>query len=152
MPKDPSSGFLVPLAWLVALLSASILYRRSQGKPVLFFGVHGAKFLERAASGHANDTWYTRLGGASHCLIVAVASGTLIVRPHFPFNLLFLPEIYRLEHVVPLEHIIEATEQKSIFGGVVLVRFRDEQLQERSVTLRVKDAVALVRCLTERAS
>lgn len=37
--------------------------------------------------------------------MVAIAEGPLIIRPRFPFDLLFLPESYGLEYEVPVSHV-----------------------------------------------
>src|SRR5262245_12022337 len=94
------------IAPLVVLIIESILYRRHHGKPVLFFGLHDATYQQRSASGRSNRSWLTKLGGAANCLVVAVARGRLIVRPWFPFTLMFLPEIYGLECDLPVGDIL----------------------------------------------
>ena len=83
---DSRGGYAV-LCWLGAAFVLSAIYRLVRRRPVLFFSVADADFLERGASG----------GNARNCLVVAVSAGRLIVRPFFPFNLLFLPEVYGLE-------------------------------------------------------
>lgn len=97
--------FWFGLAWVSGGVIASIFYRRSHGKPIFFSGVPGARFVETAASGHSNRSWYTRLGGANRCLVVAVSDQRLIIRPRFPFNLMFMPEVYGLEYEVPLDYV-----------------------------------------------
>ena len=144
---SPGFGFL----WIAGWLAASVVYRCSRGKPVLFFGIEGADFIERFASGRSNDTWYAKLGGASNCLVVAVAQHHLIVRPIFPFNLLFLPEIYGLEHVVPVDRIVETISVRRFLRTVVLVRFRDPEAQERQLTLYVKKPEMLITLLRHRS-
>ena len=72
---------VMALGPFVLWIGASILYRRLQGKPILFFGVRDATYQQRSASGHSNRRWLTKLGGARNCLVVAVARGRLIVRP-----------------------------------------------------------------------
>ena len=47
----------------------------------------------------------TRIGGARNCLLVYVADGALTIVPVFPFNLMFLPEIYGLETTAPISAI-----------------------------------------------
>jgi len=95
----------VSLAGIAAMLWASVAYRRSRGKPIFFTRVENAAYAESNASGHSNRTWFTRLGGANRVLVVAVVDRRLVIRPRFPFNLLFMPEIYGLEHEVPLDQI-----------------------------------------------
>lgn len=78
------------------LLVASLLYRLATRKPIWFFSVPGAEFHEQGASG----------GQARGCLVVAIKAGRLIIRPFFPFNLLFLPEVHHLELDVALEQVV----------------------------------------------
>lgn len=136
--------------WIGGWLAASVVYRCSRGKPVLFFGIEGAEFIERFASGHSNGTWYGRFGGASNCLVVAVARHHLIVRPIFPFNLLFLPEVYGLERVVPIDQIVEVSYARRFLRTVVEVRFRDPEARERHLSLYVKRPETLITLLQRR--
>jgi hypothetical protein len=70
--------FGLSLLWVSGWVVASVLYRRSRGKPIMFRGVPDALFVESAASGHSNRSWFTKLGGASRCLVVAVTGNRLI--------------------------------------------------------------------------
>jgi len=117
---------------------ASVVYRRSRGKPIVFTGVEGADYLETAASGHSHRTWYTRLGGASRVLVVAVAGGRLIIRPRFPFNLLFMPEIYGMEYEVPVDQITSVQPREGRSSRVD-VQFRDAMNGLQTVTLYLRD-------------
>jgi hypothetical protein len=120
-------------------IGASILYRRLQGKPILFFGVRDATYQQRSASGHSNRSWLTKLGGAHNCLVVAVARGRLIVRPWFPFTLMFLPELYGLEYDVPIENILGVRVYRAFFRSALDVEFRDDFGQTQSVSLYLRD-------------
>jgi hypothetical protein len=99
---------MLVVAWILAVVAASILYQRARRKPILFFTVPDADFVERGASGHSTSNLLTKLGGANRCLVVAIARGRLVIRPHFPFNLMFLPEIGRLELDAPLDQVVSA--------------------------------------------
>ena len=46
--------FVMALGPLAVWIGSSILYRRLQGKPILFFGVRDATYQQRSASGHSN--------------------------------------------------------------------------------------------------
>ena len=48
------------------------------------------------------------MAGARNCLWVAVTEDSLQVGVHFPFSLMFLPEIYGLEFAVPGNRIRSA--------------------------------------------
>ena len=137
------------LAPFAAWIAASILYRRVQGKPILFFGVRDASYQQRSASGHSNRSWLTKLGGAHNCLVVAVAHRRFIVRPWFPFTLMFLPEIYGLEYDVPIENILGVKAYRAFFTSALDVEFRDDLGQTQSVSLYLRDPSRLTATLKE---
>ena len=149
--SGPSSDTWLAGLWLAGVVGASVVYRRARGKPVLFFGIRGAQFLERFASGFSHDTWYTRLGGASNCLVVAVSERRLIVRPWFPFNMLFLPEIYALEHEIPLAQVMDVSVTKWWGHRRVVVRCRDSENQERALSLFLRSPERLMDVLQVRS-
>ncbi|OGQ95124.1 MAG: hypothetical protein A2521_00230 [Deltaproteobacteria bacterium RIFOXYD12_FULL_57_12] len=135
--QPPPSSILLPLLWIAGVIAVSVLYRRSRGKPILFFNVPGASYIERAASGNSHRHWYSRIGGARSCLVVAIFEGKLIVRPWFPFNLMFLPEIYHLEHEIPLERVKSVQVGKGLFKRVI-VEFQNENCEAQAMTLFLK--------------
>jgi hypothetical protein len=128
----------ISVLWIGGWVWASVVYRRSRGKPIVFTGVEGADYVETAASGHSHRTWYTRLGGATRVLVVAVAGGRLIIRPRFPFNLMFLPEVYGLEYEVPVDQITSVQPREGRSGRVD-VQFRDATNDLESITLYLRD-------------
>lgn len=108
MPLQPQNfwvGFALTAGWIAFVILASVLYRRGKGKPLLRPQFKQPLFLETWRSGHSLRSLITRLGGARNCLWVAVDEETLRVAPHFPFNLMFLPEIYGLEYNVSGEAV-----------------------------------------------
>lgn len=135
--------------WNAGWVLASILYRRSQGKPVLFHGVADASFVETDASGRSNRSRLTQMVGASGCLVVAVTRDRVIIRPRFPFNLLFLPEIYGLEHEVPFERITRV-EQTSDRPGRIRLEFQDAAHATQDMTLRLRNGDAFVEALSAK--
>jgi hypothetical protein len=140
--------WLVNLLCMAGMAGVSAVYRRAHGKPVLFFGVQDSVFQERRASGNSTRSWFTRLGGARNALVVAVTRDRLVVRPFFPFTLLFLPEIYGLEYEVPLRDVMRAEEKKPLLWTMVHVEFRDPASNEvRKVILRLRDPKAFVAAL-----
>ena len=143
--------FAFSLVWVSGWILASIVYRRSRGKPIVFRNIENASFIESTASGHSNRTWYTKLGGASRCLIVAVVGKRLIIRPRFPFNLMFLPEIYGLEHDVPADRVtrVEVTSGRS---GRVRLEFRDPRDTLQDITVHLKNTDEFVRALGKNAT
>ena len=137
----------LPLLWIVLVIGASILFRRRAGKPIFPRLPANARFAERGCSGRSHRNLLTRIGGASRCLLVGVTDERLIVTPFFPFNLMFLPEIYGLEHSIPAGAIREVEDRHGLFRRTILVSFDDPQ--PRQIELRVRDPDALLTALNE---
>jgi len=135
--------------WVAAWIVASIFYRRSRGKPLMFPAIPDSVFIETAASGHSNRTWYTKLGGASRCLVVAVTGKRLIIHPRFPFNLMFLPEVYGLEHDVPAD-LVTRVEVGHGRSGSVRLEFCDPNDRLQDVTLYLQNPSEFVKALDRR--
>ncbi len=141
------------LAWVLFIAILSAIYRTKKGKPVLFWTVSDADFIVHFASGHAGRSWILCLAGASNCLVVAVAQGRFIVRPWFPFNLLFLPEIYGLECDVPLDWVVSVDLSESRFSvRRISIEYHDELLQSHTITLRFRDPERLAEHLPQNAA
>lgn len=139
----PDWFFFFPLLWIAGWIAASVIYRRIHGKPIFPGAPEGAVYKERSASGSNNGHWLRRIGGANRCLIVAVTGRELVVTPFFPFNLLFLPEIYGLEIRTPLSRIRKVEEHRWFFRDSVVVEFDDGQ----SMRLILRDPAAFKRAL-----
>lgn len=95
---DHGAAVLMPLAafGLIAMVVvASVIYRLGAGKPIYPKLPSRALYAERWASGPF----------AYNCLLVSVTASSLSVVPKFPFNLMFLAEIYGLERSIPLASI-----------------------------------------------
>lgn len=135
----------------VAILS-SVAFRRARGKPVLGWTIDNAQYVEHFASGYSHRTWYTRLGGASRCLLVGIADGRLIIRPWFPFNLMFLPEIYGLEHDLPISHVEDINVKEGMFGRMVRLRLRAESGKSLDVSLYLRNPDRLIQYLEAGAT
>ncbi|MDQ2877636.1 MAG: hypothetical protein M3R41_00985 [Pseudomonadota bacterium] len=93
------------MLWISGWILASIVSRWSRGKALYPKGLPGAIYKEGWGSGRSLDTLWGRVGGARNCLIISVTTDTLAVTPRFPFNLMFLPEIYGLELTMPLSRV-----------------------------------------------
>jgi hypothetical protein len=100
-PRNVLLSFALAAAWIALVIAASIVYRRIKGKPIFRPRIEHPLFLETWRSGRSLRNLVTRFGGARNCLWVAVTEDSLRVGPHFPFNLMFLPEIYGLECMIP---------------------------------------------------
>ncbi len=133
------SLFLVaPVIWILILISASIIYRKSRGKVILPSKPKDTLFYEGWASGHSNTNIFTKLGGARNCLLVAVIPDALLIQPRFPFNLMFLPEIYGLEYRIPGLNIRAVEKKGRILGKGVEILFIDGSGSQKSVRLYLK--------------
>ncbi len=121
-------------AWIAVVVLASILYRRYTGKPIYPRLPANAVFAERGASGPF----------ASRCLLVAVTETDLTVVPQFPFNLMFLPEVYRLERTIPLASIKQVDTPKRLLRSNVVVTYGDAR---RVLRLRLEEPPAFVKAL-----
>ncbi len=148
MPDQLFSHDLAPyigLGWVLFIGILSAIYRTKKGKPVLFWSVPDADFIVHFASGHAGRNWLFAFGAANSCLVVAVAHGRFIVRPWFPFNLLFLPEIFGIECDVPVDWVTSADCSDSRFSiRRVVIDFHDELLQPHTISLRFRDPERLL--------
>ncbi len=136
--KNQSLFFSGPLLWVLLRIVASIVYRRSREKEILTFKSKNALFYEGWASGHSNRSIFTKLGGAHNCLGLAVISDALIVQPRFPFNLMFLPEIYDLEHRIPSMNIRSIKVKRSFFSKTVEIQFTGSDGGTRSIKLYLR--------------
>jgi len=129
------------LGWIVAWIVASVLYRRKLNKPLFPRIPDGADFAEARRSGRSLRNFLTRIGGARNCLLIYVNNGTLTIRPTFPFNLMFLPEVYGLEIAVPVGDV---KISKASRNRVLLTA--DGAPQER-IEISIQDVEAFRRAL-----
>jgi hypothetical protein len=117
-------------AGIVFVILLSVVVRRVRGKPIFPRTPAGALFVERMASG----LW------AGHCLIVAVTHDVIFVTPFFPFNLMFLPEIYRLELSIPIETVRSVEESgRPVFNILVIYGEAEKKLR-----LRLRNPAAFI--------
>lgn len=135
----PDWFFWFAPAWLMFLVLLSVWFRRTRGKAIITKIPATALYSERSASATM----------ASNCLIVAVTPDALIVTPRFPFNLMFLPEVYGLEHDIPLSTISDASAARAWWGGNVSVSYGE---QPRRLRLKVRDPAAFVDALRHPGS
>lgn len=128
----------IVVAWLTLVVGASILFRHSRGRPLFAVTPNSATFVERWASGNSNGHVVAMLGGASNCLFVAVTPSELIVRLQFPFSLMFLPEIFDLEHTIPRRDILSAEMVHRWFGSPIEVKFKTKSGESQSLFLHLR--------------
>jgi hypothetical protein len=140
--------FLVALAWVALVVGVSLLVRRRRGQYILRPAFPDALHLERWQSGRSLRNLATRLGGASGCLWVAVTRDALHVGLHFPFNMAFIGDFYRLEHHVDVRAVRGVEQGRSLFGGrTVRVRFVRKGGAEETLELYVANPDRLVAAL-----
>ena len=127
-------------AWVLFMAVLSAIYRTNKGKPVFFWTVPDADFIVHFASGHGGRSPFLAIARARACLVVALAHGRFIVRPWFPFTLLFLPEFLGIECDVPLDGVVSADCSDSRFSvRRIVVQYRDELLQTHTLSLTFRD-------------
>lgn len=151
MPLPPENffvGLALAAAWVALVICASVVYRRSKGKPFFRPEFERPLFLETWRSGHSLRSVITRLGGARNCLWVAVDERSLFVAPHFPFNLMFLPEIYGLEYAVPGSAIRSVERADGLLArNRVRVSVERQPGTEESFEVSLRDPDAFVRAV-----
>jgi hypothetical protein len=131
--------FAFNLVGIVLWIIASVIYRKIKGKPLVPRKPDRSVFFERRASGCSNLNFLTKLGGARRCLLVAVTDNALIIQPMFPFNLMFLPEFYGLEHNILLKDIHTVEDKMGIFRRKVRLGFMDSNKTEHSIDLWLRE-------------
>lgn len=135
-----SQLWFLAFGWVLFVIAISIIYRVRKGKYILRPEFPNARFSETWRSGSSHRNLLTRLGGAHNCLWISVTDKELLVGPHFPFNLMFLPEIYGLEYRIRGLDILSVDELSSFFlGKRARVRFRSPQRGEETFEVTVKD-------------
>jgi hypothetical protein len=153
LPQFPDYAFVLALLWLAAVIAASVIYRRTRGKPIFPRSPADAVYVARWSSGRSHKNILTQLGGANSCLLVCVTPIEFSVVPMFPFNLMFLPEIYDLEHYLELSHVEQAEIYKSAFREWVQVTLPRSNGRSTTIDLRVprqEEFVALLRARRRR--
>ncbi len=133
------------IAWAATWIIASVVYRRWSGKPFLRPRFDRPAFLETWRSGRSRRNLLTRIGGANKCLWVAVHEGRVRIGPHFPFNLMFLPEIYRLEMAVPGAAVLSVERRPSGFDpAIVRLRVQHASGDDEEFDISCRDPQAFV--------
>jgi hypothetical protein len=140
--NDPAAFTWLPVfavAWIVLAIAVSIAFRKKCGKPIFPKAPPEAIFSERGCSGRSLDTPWGRIGGARNCLLVALTPKKLVVIPTFPFNLIFLPEIYGLDHNLDISAIREVLDRKGLLGKHVTITYANPKLRRVEIRLRHRD-------------
>lgn len=125
--------------WISLCILASIGYRIRSGKPIFVQPDGRAQFAERWTSGHSNRSLLTKLGGARNCLCVTVTDRELRIQPHFPFSLMFLPEIYGLDLRIPRASIRSVERRRWALSTGLCVSFAGPGARASSVQFYLRD-------------
>jgi hypothetical protein len=139
--------FTLAFLWFFGWIAASAFHRRAKGKPIHTVPPDNALFVEKWTSGRSLRSLVTKLGGARNCLLVAVTSDVLLIRPHFPFTLGFLPETYGLDWEIPRKDIKRVSKSRGLMRETVLVEFGLPQAQTGRVELMLRDADKFIQAL-----
>lgn len=133
---------------LLGITAGSIAYRLQKSKPILRPEFLSARFTETGCTGRSDRNVLARLLIAKSILWVAVTKDELHVGPLFPFNLMFFPEAFGLDHRVPGKAILQVREIFSTpQGSGVLVKYRHATGVEEILELWVADSASLMRAL-----
>ena len=124
----------IVFVWLAFWVVLSIRYRKKKGKLILGDPKVQILFKEKTASGNSEKNILTKIGGARNCLKVILSETQLIITPFFPFNLMFLPEFYDLEHFINYEDILDI---RNGFMNSLKVTFKINN-EIRQINLRLK--------------
>lgn len=124
------NDFLFASAWLVVGVLLSLLYRifikgkfpKSQEGAIIFH--------EAYVSGRSYRNALTRAAGAGLSLVVELTEHELSIRPLVWGRLMFIPEIFDLEHRIDVHRIISIRESSWWGLKSVIVEF---SLSERSI-------------------
>jgi hypothetical protein len=145
-------AFYGAIVWLVIVIFVSILYRARKARQFPSIPEGTVQFREKWVSGRSLKNLFTRFGGASNVLNVMVGRGYLVIRPVFPFNLMFIPEFTDLEHVVPIARIIEVKEIQSLGKEGIIIRFQNESRRESEVELYLRNPESFLEAVGNGAS
>ena len=149
-PGSKRFCFGIAIILLLTLAVSSVLYRLSKAKPLLKPDFLDSRFNTTWCSGRSDRNILARLTGAKNLLWVIVTRDHLHVGPHFPFNLMFLPEAFGWDHRIPGKTIMDVREttDDSDQGGV-LILYRHATGDEERLELQVSDIPALMKALAD---
>lgn len=129
--------FGITIILLLTLAVSSVVYRLSKAKPLLKPDFLDSRFNTTWCSGRSDRNILARLTGAKNLLWIIVTRDHLHVSPHFPFNLMFLPEVFGWDHRIPGKTIMDVheTSHDSNQRGV-LIQYRHATGDESDLNCR----------------
>ena len=122
---------------------AGALWKSSRGVPLFARVPHGAQFVEKYSSGRFLDSWLSRIGGASRCLMTAVTNEDLLIQVQFPFSILPVPPSLELTQRIPRSSIRSVSTQ----GQGVIVSYEALSGDTRRLELLPRQKAALLSAL-----
>ncbi|WP_372781384.1 hypothetical protein [Phenylobacterium sp.] len=143
---------LFPWLCLCAMAAASAAWRSSHGLPVITGRPADAVFYQGWASARSRRNLFTLAFHANNCITVAVTPAMLVILPHFPFNLLFVPSISDLEHYVPRAAVRVSDVGWWMFRRWVRVKWIGEDGRQGVVDLALRDPDAFLATLGPSAA
>jgi hypothetical protein len=139
MDRHPEIVIGFCFAWLFGIMALSAVVRVRRGKPVFARVPANAIFTEKRTSGRSLRNLITRFGGANNVLLVTVTPDRLTVRPHFPFTLMFMPEIYGLEVEITPSQLRGVEERQAFLRKAVVVEYALPGRGDEQIELRLRD-------------
>ena len=131
--------FEAMLVFLSAMAALSAVYRMLKGKPIVDSLPERPLFLEKWTTGRSMRRNRTKLGAIRVWFYVAVTEEALVIVPHFPFTLLFLPEYFDLEWRIPRSKIKTIASQPKVLRERIVVDFLSNRGPEE-VELFLRDS------------
>jgi hypothetical protein len=149
-PVSKRFWFGIAIILLLTLVVSSVLYRLSKAKPLLKPDFLDSRFSTTWCSGRSDRNILARLTGAKNLLWIIVTRDHLHVSPHFPFNLMFLPEAFGWDHRIPGKTIMDVheTSYDSNQRGV-LIQYRHATGDEERLELQVSEIPPLMKALAD---
>lgn len=108
--------FTAAFFWVALVIVASIIYKARKSKKLPSIDPKEVLYQEDGVSGSSHKSIITRLGGARNCLLVTATNNEIDIHPSFPFNLMFLPEIYDLNHRIAVKDIKNIQRIEHVIG------------------------------------
>lgn len=147
---QPTSGFVfknfniifaISFFWVGIIIVASIIYKVKSGKKLKPIDLGEILYQENGVSGSSHKSILTRLGGARNCLLVTATKNEIDIHPSFPFNLMFLPEIYDLKHRIAVKDIKIIQRVEHVIGkSSIKIEYLQNGRESKAVELYLGNA------------
>lgn len=145
LSPEANAGLFAALIFL--WFAVSIAYRMALHKPIFASRQAGDVFVERWASGRSGSGLIGRLSSARNCLHIRVDAASIRIHPHFPFTLGFVPEVYGMDHLVPLSAVRTARILGGAYSKAVEVNYVLPNGQAHVLQLLLKNAEGFIRAV-----